>query len=152
MPLWLRIAFLILIFAWSIYGGIRYEDRVLRRLIAAARKRAGRALLVVTACFLGIVGVLFVFGLLAAIAYRASPAASVIVLLLGLALTAPSLLILAFSGGEGGGTAATSYRDLRRLRASKPVARAIAYSGALYSLFLILPAMLGTAAAVVLIR
>lgn len=151
MPLWLRITFLILIFAWSIYGGFRYEDRVLRRLIAAARKRAGRALLVVTACYLGIVGVLCVFGMLAAIVHRASPPAAIVVLLIGLALTAPSMLILAFSGGEGGGTAATSYRDLRRLRASKPVARAIAYSGALYSLFLLFPAMFGTAAGVLLI-
>lgn len=149
MPLWTRIALLLTVGAWSLYRGVRMEDKVLRRLVARARGSVKRAFVAVTLHYLALVGVLVACGLFAAVAYHAgAPVVVVIMLLLaGLVRTAPAMWVLAPSEFPG---SATSFRDLRRLRASKGVARAIVYTAVAYHFLLLFPAMLGTMAAVII--
>jgi hypothetical protein len=147
LPLWVRVAALSAIAVWSIYAGIRLENRVLRRLVAAAHGSVRRALLVVTGYYVTLVAALCVFGVVAAIAYDAGwPVMTIVVLLIGLAVTAPFLLILAPAGQYGG--PATSFADIRRLGASKGVARAIAYPAVAYTFVVSFPAIIGPALAV----
>jgi hypothetical protein len=150
MPQWVRVAALFAIAVWSIYAAIRLENRVLRRLVAAARGRVRRALVVVTGYYVTLVAVLCVCGLAAAIAYDTGwSAATIVVLLIGLAVTAPFMWILAPRDGAG---QATSFADIRRRRASKGVARAIAYPAVAYTFVLLWPAMGATVFAVCVVE
>lgn len=144
--MWLRVTLLCVIAAWSVYAAIRHEKRVLGRLARAARGRVGRALAVVTAYYVALVAILGVCGLAAAIVHDAgSPTAAVVVLLVGVTVTAPFMWILAPKESFG---AATSFSDLRRRGAPKKVARAIAYPAVAYYFVLLLPAMGGAVFAV----
>ncbi|OZM81775.1 hypothetical protein CFP66_12550 [Pseudonocardia sp. MH-G8] len=149
--MWLRITLLLAIAGWSIYAAFRWEDRMLRRITRAARGSVRRALLVTTAGYLALVAVLALFGLAGAIAHGAGLSSlTVLVLLIGLATTAPFLWLLAPAGESGG--PATSFRDLRRKGAKPGVARAIAYTAVVHHFLLLVPAMSATAIAVVVIE
>jgi hypothetical protein len=150
--MWLRVTLLLAIAGWSLYVAIRREKRMLRRLASAARGSVRRALVVITACYLGLVAVLALCGLAGAVAHDAGlPALTILVLLIGLTVTAPFLWLLAPAGGDGIGSV-TSFRDLRRQGAKKSVARAIAYPAVAYHFILLMPAMLATVLAVILVE
>lgn len=103
MSLTLRGILLVAVLVWSIVSRFKYDDRILSRLVRAARGRVKRALLVVTVYHLAFIGVQGVFGIIAAIAYHANtdlPAVpiSATVLLIGLTLTAPFVFPLCCRG------------------------------------------------------
>jgi hypothetical protein len=149
MPLWMRVAALVAIAAWSIYAAIRLENRVLRRLTSAARGRARRALVLVTGYYVALVAVLGAFGVVAATVHDAGwSVVTTVVLLVGLAVTTPFMWILAPRMAESAGQKATSFADIRRRGASKRVARALAYPAVVYSFALLFPAVGATVFAV----
>ncbi|TQM14854.1 hypothetical protein [Pseudonocardia kunmingensis] len=150
--MWLRVTLLLVVTGWSVLVAVRREQRVLRRLARAGRGSVRRALVVVTASYLALVAVLALCGLAAAIAHDAGlPALAILALLVGLTVTAPFLWLLAPAAGEWLGPV-TSFRDLRRHGAKKGVARAIAYPAVVYHFFLLMPAMLATVMAVILVE
>lgn len=149
MPLWMRVVALVAIAVWSLYAGIRLENRVLRRLTSAARGRVRRALVVVTGYYVVLVAVLGAFGVAAAIAHDAGwSVVTIVVLLIGLTVTAPFMWILAPRMADSAGQKATPFADVRRRGASKGVARAIAYPAVAYSFVLLFPAIGATVFAV----
>lgn len=150
--MWLRATLLVAIAVWSFYIGFRHEKRVLARLARAARGSVPRAIGVITAYFLALVAVLAMFGLLASITHSAGwPTVTIIILFIGLTLTAPFLWILAPAEAHGPTSSATSFLDLRRRGAKKGVARAIAYLAVAYHFLLLFPAIAGTAMAIIMI-
>lgn len=155
MSLTLRGILLVAVLVWSIVSRFKYDDRILSRLVRAARGRVKRALLVVTVYHLAFIGVQGVFGIIAAIAYHANtdlPAVpiSATVLLIGLTLTAPFVFPLCCRAYPVSlGTSFTSFAELREVGASKLVARAIAYPGAVLFYFLLAPVWFGVMAAVI---
>ncbi|MHA6618780.1 hypothetical protein [Pseudonocardia sp. DLS-67] len=152
LPMWLRVTLLLASTGWGIYVAVRREDRLLRRLARAAGGSVWRALVVITGCYLALVAVLALCGLAAAIINDAGlPVLTILVLLVGLTVTAPFLWLLAPAGGAGAAPA-TSYRDLRRRGATKGVARAIAYPAVVFYFLLLLPAMMGTGMGVILVE
>jgi hypothetical protein len=152
MPIWSRVTLLLAVTGWGLYVAVRREKRLLRQLARAARGSVRRALVVITACYLALVAVLVLFGLAGAIIHDAGlPVLTILVLLVGLTVTAPFLWMLAPSGGAGA-VPATSYRDLRRQGAKKGVARAIAYPAVVFYFLLLLPAMMATGMGVILVE
>jgi hypothetical protein len=149
--MWLRVALLLVITGWGLYVAVRREKRLLRRLASAARGSVWRALVVITGCYLALVAVLALCGLVAAITHQAGlPVMTITVLLIGLTVTAPFLWLLAPAGGAAA-VPVTSYRDLRRQGANKGVARAIAYPAVVLYFLLLLPAMIATGMGVILV-
>lgn len=150
--MWLRVTLLVAIAAWSFYAAVRWEQRVLHRVLSAGRGSVLRALAVTTAGYLALVALLALCGLAGAIAHGVGlPALTVLVLLVGLTVTAPFLWMLAPSGGAAA-VPATSFRDLRRQGAKKGVARAIAYSAVVHYFFLLLPAIGAAVMAVIMVE
>jgi hypothetical protein len=151
LPMWLRVTLLLAIAGWSLYVAVRREQRILRRLASAARGSVWRALVVITGCYLALVAVLALCGLVAAISHQAGlPVLTILVLLIGLTVTAPFLWLFAPAGGAAP-VPVTSYRDLRRQGAQKGVARAIAYPAVVFYFLLLLPAMIATVMGVILV-
>ena|SRR5690625_2475142 len=158
VPMLLRGAFLAMICVWSVFSLFKYEDRVLRRLIEASRGSVRRAFLIVALYHLTFVAVQCVFGVISAITYHASPdllavPMSVTMLLIGLTLCAPFVLPMCSKMNPVRvRTSVTSFAELRKLGASKPVARAIAYPGAVLWFTLLWPVWFGTMMAVIFIE
>ncbi|GAA0899278.1 hypothetical protein GCM10009559_63420 [Pseudonocardia zijingensis] len=151
MPMWLRITLLLAVLGWSIYAAIRRERTVQRRLVREARGSVGRALAVISGYYLALVAVVALSGLGGALAHRAGlPTLTILLLVAGLAVTAPFLWVFAPSGEHGG--AATPFRDLRRLGARAGVARALAYPAIAYHFLLLVPAQSAAAIAVIVVE
>lgn len=149
--MWLRIAGLVVAWAWSIYWAWRSEDRVFTLLVTAARRKVGRALVVIAVYYLAFLGISGVWGLLAYLAYLAGlPAVAILLVLAGIATTMPYGWVL-FPGAPGTGSP-TVAQDLRRRRVPAPVARAIASPALVCTFFLVLPTFTFGAVAVVFLH
>ncbi len=136
MELWVRIALVAAAVVGGFALGMMVTKPVLLTMIRAAGKSVGRALLVVFGYYTAMIVLAGVFGMVAAVLYRAGwLVATVGVMCLGLLAISPFVYPLMSSVSAQTGTQPlTSRRELTRLGADPKVARAIAWTGVVLSL------------------